>query len=225
MSVEEPGFLEMFFWEALKIRKINMTTFLGADDRTFINRGTLLKKDKVAALSFGILILLLGSQLIVKGVTGVYHDDGIYISTAKAMAQGEGYRQINLPDSPIQSKYPILYPAFLAMIWKIFPSFPDNLQWMQWMSLIMGAIAVAVSYLFFVRFAYFSRAVSAAAVLLCATSPFYLFFCTACLSEIPFALSLVISMWALERHLERPFASRATQMPAAFPGRSWPETC
>ena len=64
---------------------------------------------------------------MVVGVCGVYHDDGIYVITAKALAQGEGYRLINLPNSPLQTKYPILYPALLAIIWKIWPSFPKNL--------------------------------------------------------------------------------------------------
>jgi hypothetical protein len=199
----------------------NMTTFSETDDCSLINRSLLRKKDIVISISLGILVLLLGSQLIVKGVTGISHDDGIYIITAKAIAQGEGYRQIHLPDSPIQTKYPFLYPLFLAIIWKISPSFPGNLLWMQWMTLTMGAITVAASYLFFIRFAYFNRVISVAAVLLCATSPFFLFFCTTCRSEIPFALFLIVSMWVLERHLEKPFASRTAQLFAgvllAFP--------
>jgi hypothetical protein len=177
-----------------------------------IDKAPLHKNDRIIALSLGLLILLLGCPLIVKGVAGIYHDDGIYIITAQAIAQGDGYRQIHLPDSPLQTKYPCLYPLLLSIIWKICPSFPDNLLWMQWMSLVMGAILLALSYLFFVRFAYFSRAVSAAALLLCATSPYFLFFCTSCLSEIPFALFLVISMWALELHLEKPSTSRMRQL-------------
>ena len=43
---------------------------------------------------------------MVPGVCGVYHDDGVYISTAKALTQANGYRLINLPDSPPETKYP-----------------------------------------------------------------------------------------------------------------------
>jgi hypothetical protein len=170
------------------------------------------KRDKLIALSFAALVVLLGSSLMVKGVSGVYHDDGIYLITAKAMAQGNGYRLINLPDSPIQTKYPFLYPAILAVVWKVFPSFPANLAFMQWVSLLSGAAAIAIAYIFLIRFEYFPRVVTASAILLCATSPHFLFFCTSCLSEIPFALSLIIAMWALDKHNEGPYTKNVFQV-------------
>jgi hypothetical protein len=59
---------------------------------------------------------------------GQYYDDTIYWVTAKALAEGSGYRILSLPDQPYQTKYPPLYPALLAVVWKWFPSFPDNLR-------------------------------------------------------------------------------------------------
>jgi hypothetical protein len=115
---------------------------------------------------------------MVVGVGGIYHDDGVYISTAKALAEGQGYRLINLPHAPVQTRYPILYPALLALIWKLWPSFPDNLLAMQWLALLFGAVTVGLAYLYMVRCNYFSRGVGAAATLLCTTTPFFLFFCT-----------------------------------------------
>ena len=57
---------------------------------------------------------------------GTIHDDGIYLVTAKAMAEGQGYRIASLPDAPRQTKYPIGFPALLALAWKAFPKFPEN---------------------------------------------------------------------------------------------------
>ena len=37
---------------------------------------------------------------------GAYHDDGVYLATAKAIAEGKGYRIESLPDERWQSKYP-----------------------------------------------------------------------------------------------------------------------
>jgi len=145
---------------------------------------------------------------MVSGVCGVYHDDAVYVSTAKALSQGQGYRLINLPHSPLQTKYPILYPAFLALIWKIWPSFPDNLLPMQWLTLLLGAATVGLAYVYMVRCNYFSRSVVAAAALLSITSPLFLYFCSLTLSEIPFAFLVVLAAWALDRHIAEPHGVR-----------------
>src|SRR5271166_1491546 len=60
---------------------------------------------------------------------GFYHDDGIFLVSAKGLADGEGYRILSLPNEPYQTKYPPLYPALLALVWKASPNFPANLPW------------------------------------------------------------------------------------------------
>jgi hypothetical protein len=59
---------------------------------------------------------------------GQGYDDGIYVATAKSLAVGEGYRHVNLPGAPVATKYPPLYPLYLAMAWRIRPAFPDTLE-------------------------------------------------------------------------------------------------
>ncbi len=78
-------------------------------------------RDALVAVLLTLLVLLTGGYQMVQGVCGVYHDDGIYVSTAQALAEGQGYRLINLPGSPAQSKFPILYPALLAVVWRLWP--------------------------------------------------------------------------------------------------------
>jgi hypothetical protein len=145
---------------------------------------------------------------MVSGVCGVFHDDAIYISTAKALSQGEGYRLINLPNSPLQTKYPILYPALLALIWEFRPSFPDNLLPMKWLTLFFGAATVGLAYLYMVCWNYFSRSVAAAAALLTITSSYFLYFCSLTLSEIPFAFMVLVASWALDRHIAKGHLNR-----------------
>src|SRR5258708_12890219 len=60
---------------------------------------------------------------------GHLHDDSIYFVCAKSLAGGSGYRILSLPDQPFQTKYPPLWPALLAFIWKVNPQFPENLKW------------------------------------------------------------------------------------------------
>jgi len=55
-----------------------------------------------------------------------YHDNTLYFSSAKAVAEGRGHILPSVPGSPPQSKYPLLYPWLLSWIWKWRPSFPDN---------------------------------------------------------------------------------------------------
>jgi hypothetical protein len=57
---------------------------------------------------------------------GAYHDDGVYLVTAKAIAEGKGYRIESLPDERWQTKYPPIYPLALAAVWRLSPRFPGN---------------------------------------------------------------------------------------------------
>ena len=57
---------------------------------------------------------------------GAYHDDGVYLVTAKAIAQGKGYRIESLPDERWQTKYPPAFPIMLAAVWRLLPHFPEN---------------------------------------------------------------------------------------------------
>src|SRR5258708_20535093 len=56
-----------------------------------------------------------------------YHDDGIYFTTAKALAAGCGYIIPSFPGGLPQTKYPVLYPLILAGVLRIWPAYPANL--------------------------------------------------------------------------------------------------
>src|SRR5260370_993424 len=58
---------------------------------------------------------------------GFYHDDGLYFVSARSLAETGEYRIASLPAQPWQTKYPPLFPALLALVWKLNPSFPSNL--------------------------------------------------------------------------------------------------
>src|SRR6266567_4924511 len=85
---------------------------------------------------------------------GEYHDDGIYVTTAKALATGKGYRIISLPYEPAQTKYPPLYPFLLSLIWRVYPQFPQNLIWMMLLSVAATLSFLALTYRYLVRQSY-----------------------------------------------------------------------
>ena len=50
---------------------------------------------------------------------GTFHDDGIYLVTAKSLAEDHGYRIISIPGEPPQTKYPILFPWLVSLVWRL----------------------------------------------------------------------------------------------------------
>jgi len=58
---------------------------------------------------------------------GIYHDDAIYVITARSLAEGVGYRALHLPGEPFQTKYPPLWPAVLALAWWGHTGYPEGL--------------------------------------------------------------------------------------------------
>ncbi len=75
-------------------------------------------------------VLFLGAlyfSVIDTEVLGFTHDDGVYVLLAKALAEGDGYTLSYLVEPMGQVKYPILYPLFLSLAWKLNPHFPENI--------------------------------------------------------------------------------------------------
>ncbi len=74
---------------------------------------------------------------------GIWQDDAIYVVTGRALAAGEGYRHEELASRPLQTKYPILYPAVLALSFRASPDFPGNRAlWMAPTALSAAALVV-----------------------------------------------------------------------------------
>jgi hypothetical protein len=118
------------------------------------------------------------------------------------LAEGNGYRLINLPGAPFQTKFPLLYPAVLALIWRLWPAFPHNLLAMQGLSVVLGGAVVGLGYLYAIRVQRCRRAVAGLALAICALSPSFSYFSTQTLSEIPFALCLLATLWTVGRELD-----------------------
>lgn len=79
---------------------------------------------------------------------GVFQDDGIYVVLAKSLATGQGYRYLNFPGAPNATHYPPLYPAFLAVLWKLSPTFPQNVTLFKFANAALLGGAAALFYAF-----------------------------------------------------------------------------
>lgn len=89
------------------------------------------------------LVLLAAMHAIEPLPIGVFYDDAQYLVLAKAVATGQGYRFINLPGAPLATHFPPGYPAFLALLWRIAPAFPENVALFKFANAVLLAAAGA----------------------------------------------------------------------------------
>jgi hypothetical protein len=131
--------------------------------------------------------------------TGIYHDDSLYLITAKALAEGRGYTIESTPQAMPQTKYPVLFPALLAIVWKLSPQFPANLIYFKLIPLLATLIWLVLSFHLLKRQT--GNALFAAGVIaLTASSSTVVFLSSAVLSETTFAALTTGSLMLWLRH-------------------------
>jgi dolichyl-phosphate-mannose-protein mannosyltransferase len=122
---------------------------------------------------------------------GIFEDDGMYVILGKALAEGHGYRFLNLPGAPYGTHFPPGYPAFLAAMWKLFPRFPDNVFAFKIANCLLVAFAALMTVRYLRDRLRFSIEVSSAvAVLAMATVPILLL--TAVVMSEPLFVALLM---------------------------------
>ena len=141
---------------------------------------------------------------------GQFHDDSIYLSSAKALAAGQGYVMPSVPGEPSQTKYPVFYPWLLSLIWGVWPSFPQNLDAAFWISALAGAGFFVVCF-FVLRQLGIASAPALGLAAACGFHPTTLRLATSLLSDLPFMTlavgSTVLAWAAMERLGDRRLSS------------------
>jgi hypothetical protein len=95
----------------------------------------------------GGIVLAVGLAIVNALPVGVAFDDGLYVVLAKSLATGQGYRWLHVPGTPPATHFPPGYPALLALLWAIVPSFPANVLLFKIANaclLAAGAVGMAV---------------------------------------------------------------------------------
>ena len=91
----------------------------------------------VAATVFGV-----GASMVDGAAVGALRDDSMYLELAKALATGHGYHWLNLPGTPAATHFPPGYPAVLALLWMVAPSFPANVVLFKLANTLFAALSV-----------------------------------------------------------------------------------
>jgi len=81
-----------------------------------------------APLLAAALVSAVAASIVAPYPVGIFHDDGVYLVLAKAIAGGSGYRYLHIPGAPFATHYPPAYPLFLALLSKLAPPFPQSMS-------------------------------------------------------------------------------------------------
>ena len=122
----------------------------GADARLRFAHGSygalVSRVDRLLPWLAGAITLVVALLAIDPLPVGVFYDDAQYLILAKSLAGGEGYRFLNLPGAPLATHFPPGYPALLAILWKLSPSFPENVALFKFANAILLAIVAVLGY-------------------------------------------------------------------------------
>ena len=129
---------------------------------------------------------------------GILEDDGIYLIGAKSLAEGSGYRVLNVPGEPHQTKYPPLYPLFLSIAWKIGGALPQKITWAMILSWFAVPFCAALFHSWLRRRGFSPRAAWIVTGLF-ALNPYVLFFAANLGSELFFMVFLFLAIRSAER--------------------------
>lgn len=175
-----------------------------------MTNGTPLRAARVGGLTWlalGLIVAVFAlavAHLHPTNFFGLFEDDSIYFSSAKALAQGQGYILPSLPGTPSATKYPILYPLILSLVWRWNPSFPGNLADAVAITVAFGAACIVAGFFFLRRMRSFGTVETLGLTAFCAWHPLVLFFSGNLLSDIPFAALALTAMILADRWLEEP---------------------
>jgi len=155
----------------------------------------------LALFSIAVVYVVTIVQLRPSNLFGLTGDDGIYMSSAKALAEGKGYVMPNLPGSPPATKYPVLYPLVLSFVWRLNPLFPANLPLAIAISVAFGVGFLMAAFAMFSSLGGFSRREALILTAYLGLHPLVMFFGASILSEMPFAFLALASMTVAERFM------------------------
>lgn len=168
------------------------------------SRGSALgaRLDAYVPLLIAALVLAIAISTVTPWPVGAFEDDAVYTILGKSLAEGTGYRMINLPGSPAATHYPPGYPALLAVLWRLAPSFPDNVVVFKFANSLLLALGAAGTYWFARRRLELSRTASATTALITSLSIAILLLTGMVLSEPLFLAILIPALFVTERAVE-----------------------
>ena len=133
---------------------------------------------------------------------GLAHDDTLMMSSAKALAEGRGYIMPSVPETPRQTKYPVLYPWLLSLVWRWDPAFPSNLEAAIALVTAFVCLALVASY-FLLRSLGLGKWPALGITAFCGLHPFFLFHSARVMTDMPGMAFIMCIAAVAQRTLRR----------------------
>lgn len=127
---------------------------------------------------------------------GFWDDDLVYLCTSKAIATGAGYRHIELPGQPWQTKYPPAFPAMLAMFWRA--GLDRVISGARILNVILASGSVVIAYVLFLRAWRLTPALAAVSCALCAVNFYWAQLAGSIMSEHLYGLLSLAALLVVE---------------------------
>jgi len=163
-----------------------------------------------------VLYLSLVAHLHPTNFFGLSQDDSLYFSSAKAIAEGHGYILPSVPGSPAATKYPILYPWLLSLIWRISPQFPANLSAAVSLGLVFGIATIILVYHFLRSALGLKTWESCVITAFYALHPLTIFYSSRLMTDIPFSGLCLAALLSAASALRSPQKFRFIILTALF---------
>ncbi|MBL8981391.1 MAG: glycosyltransferase family 39 protein [Gemmatimonadetes bacterium] len=104
--------------------------------------------ERMIHVALPVVVALVAILTITPWPVGAFQDDAMYTVLAKSLAEGRGFRFLNLPGEPNATHFPPAYPLVLSLIWRAWPSFPDNIVAFKFLNAFYLAAAASGAYVF-----------------------------------------------------------------------------
>lgn len=104
--------------------------------------------ERMIHVALPMVVALVAILTITPWPVGAFQDDAMYTVLAKSLAEGRGFRFLNLPGEPNATHFPPGYPLVLAVIWRVWPSFPDNIVAFKFLNAFFLGAAASGAYVF-----------------------------------------------------------------------------
>jgi len=152
-----------------------------------------LRREHAVALGLGFLALTMGLAFY-EPELAPWGDNAQFIVLAKALASGQGLREMNQPDRPVHRKYPAGFPLMLAAVERIKP---DAIPVMKGLVLGMFVLSAVLAYWLLLLWGC-GRLGALVAVLFC-TSQLALQFASEVMSETPYLCFSLVGLLLFEK--------------------------